>query len=142
MLYCSCKQLIKTFFRRKHMNKLLAVSTLALMIGFAGAAHAQYQGAMAPRGGFTGPGLSVSTVAEANKMSDDQPVVLVGQIQQSLGDEKYLFKDASGTITIEIDDEDWRGVNVTPEDTIEISGEVDKDLFDVKVDVNTVKLKK
>lgn len=36
------------------MNKLLAVSTLALMIGFAGAAHAQYQGAMAPRGGFTG----------------------------------------------------------------------------------------
>ena len=102
----------------------------------------QYQGAMAPRGGFTGPGLSVSTVAEANKMSDDQPVVLVGQIQQSLGDEKYLFKDASGTITIEIDDEDWRGVNVTPEDTIEISGEVDKDLFDIKVDVNTVKLKK
>lgn len=142
MLYCSCKQLTKTFFRRKHMNKLLAVSTLALMIGFAGAAHAQYQGAMAPRGGFTGPGLSVSTVAEANKMSDDQPVVLVGQIQQSLGDEKYLFKDASGTITIEIDDEDWRGVNVTPEDTIEISGEVDKDLFDIKVDVNTVKLKK
>lgn len=124
------------------MNKLLAVSTLALMIGFAGAAHAQYQGAMALRGGFTGPGLSVSTVAEANKMSDDQPVVLVGQIQQSLGDEKYLFKDASGTITIEIDDEDWRGVNVTPEDTIEISGEVDKDLFDIKVDVNTVKLKK
>lgn len=61
------------------MNKLLAVSTLALMIGFAGAAHAQYQGAMAPRGGFTGPGLAVSTVAEANKMSDDQPVVLVGQ---------------------------------------------------------------
>lgn len=124
------------------MNKLLAVSTLALMIGFAGAAHAQYQGAMAPRGGFTGPGLAVSTVAEANKMSDDQPVVLVGQIQQSLGDEKYLFKDASGTITIEIDDEDWRGVNVTPEDTIEISGEVDKNLFDIKVDVDTVKLKK
>ena len=49
------------------MNKLLAVSTLALMIGFAGAAHAQYQGAMAPRGGFTGPGLAVSTVAEANR---------------------------------------------------------------------------
>ena len=70
--------------------------------------RAHDQGAMAPRGGFTGPGLSVSTVAEANKMSDDQPVVLVGQIQQSLGDEKYLFKDASGTITIEIDDEDWR----------------------------------
>lgn len=142
MLYCSCKQLVKHFFRRTHMNKLLAVSTLALMLGFAGAAHAQYQGAAAPRGGFSGPGLAVSTVAEANKMSDDQAVVLVGQIQQSLGDEKYLFKDASGTIVVEIDNEDWRGVNVTPEDTIEISGEVDKDLFDIKVDVDSVKLKK
>ena len=126
------------------MNKLVAVSALALMLGFAGAAEAQYNGAAAPaqQGGFEGPGLAVSTVAEAAKMSDDQPVVLEGKIKQSLGDEKYLFHDASGEITIEIDDEDWRGVNVTPEDTIEISGEVDKEMFDVKVDVNSVKLKK
>ena len=124
------------------MNKLLAVSTLALMIGFAGAAHAQYQGAMAPRGGFTGPGLAVSTVAEANKMSDDQPVVLVGQIQQSLGDEKYLFKDASGSVTVEIDNEDWRGVTVTPKDTIVIQGEIDKDFFKTEIDVDSVALKK
>lgn len=124
------------------MNKLFAVSTLALMVGFAGSAMAQYQGAAAPRGGFTGPGLATSTVAEAVKLSDDQPVVLVGQIEQSLGDEKYLFKDASGSVTVEIDDEDWRGVNVTPADTIEISGEVDKDLFDVKIDVDRVQLKK
>ncbi len=124
------------------MNKLLAVSALAIMVGFAGAAHAQYQGAAASRGGFTGPGLATSTVAEAVKLSDDQPVVLVGKITQSLGDEKYLFQDASGSVTIEIDDEDWRGVNVTPADTIEISGEVDKDLFDTIIDVNRVQLKK
>ena len=125
------------------MNKLLAVSTLALMIGFAGAAHAQYQGAMAPRGGFTGPGLSVSTVAEANKMSDDQPVVLVGQIERSLGDEKYLFKDASGTVTVEIDNEDWRGLNVTPQDTVILNGEIDKEMFkDTKIDVDSIALKK
>ena len=124
------------------MNKLVAVSALALMLGFAGAAHAQYHGATAPRGGFTGPGLAVSTVAEAAKMSDDQAVVLEGKIKQGLGDEKYLFHDASGEITIEIDDEDWRGLSVGPEDTVEISGEVDKELFDVKVDVDTIKLKK
>ncbi len=124
------------------MNKLVAVSALALMLGFAGAAHAQYNGAAAPRGGFTGPGLAVSTAAEAAKMGDDQPVVLQGKIKQSLGNEKYLFQDASGEITIEIDDDDWRGLSVGPEDTIEISGEVDKELFDVKVDVDTVQLKK
>ena len=124
------------------MNKLVAVSAFALMLGFSGGAYAQYHGATAPRGGFTGPGLAVSTVAEASKMSDDQPVVLEGKIKQSLGDEKYLFQDQSGEITIEIDDDDWRGLSVGPEDTIEISGEVDKELFDVKVDVDTVKLKK
>lgn len=124
------------------MNKLVTVSALVLMLGFAGAAHAQYHGAAAPRGGFTGPGLAVSTVAEAAKMSDDQPVVLEGKIKQGLGDEKYLFHDASGEITIEIDDDDWRGLSVGPEDTVEISGEVDKELFDVKVDVDTIKLKK
>ena len=124
------------------MNKLIAVTSLSLIFGFSSAAYAQYNGAAAPRGGFTGPGLSVSTVAEAVKMSDDQPVVLVGQIEQSLGDEKYLFKDATGSVTIEIDNDDWRGVNVGPSDTIEITGEVDKDFFDVKNDVDTVQLKK
>ena len=119
------------------MKKIFAVSALALALGMSGAASAQMVS-----GGFQGPGLAPMSVADALKLNDDTAVVLVGQIQQSLGDEKYLFKDASGTITIEIDDEDWRGVNVTPEDTIEISGEVDKDLFDIKVDVNTVKLKK
>ncbi len=124
------------------MNKLLAVSVLALMLGLNGVASAGYQEPSSVRGGFTGPGLEVSTVAEAAKLGDDTPVVVVGHIEKSLGDEKYLFKDASGAITVEIDDDDWNGLNVTPQDLIEIRGEVDKDLFDTKIDADSVMLKK
>ena len=42
---------------------------------------------------------------------------------------------------IEIDDEDWHGVTVTPENTIEIVGELDKELFDkTKIDVSSFKI--
>ncbi len=124
------------------MNKLLAVSVLALMLGLNGLASAGYQEPSSARGGFTGPGLEVSTVAEAVKLGDDTSVVVVGHIEKSLSDEKYLFKDASGAITVEIDDDDWNGLNVTPQDLIEIRGEVDKDLFDTKIDADSVMLKK
>lgn len=58
-----------------------------------------------------------------------------------MGDEKYLFGDSTGQVIIEIDDEDWHGVTVTPENTIEIVGELDKELFDkTKIDVNSFKI--
>lgn len=83
------------------------------------------------------------TVAEALKVSDDTPVKLAGKIEKSLGNEKYLFKDATGTITIEIDDDDWRGVTATPDSELIIEGEVDKDMFrDTEIDVDVVTLKK
>ncbi len=122
------------------MNKLVLTTSLALVFGLSGNALAQQQPA---RGGFQGPGLPVMTVADALKVSDDTPVKLAGKIEKSLGDEKYLFKDATGTITIEIDDDDWRGVTATPESELIIEGEVDKDMFrDAEIDVNTVTLKK
>ena len=124
------------------MNKFISASAFVVALGLSTSALASGFTGPQQAGGFQGPGLAPSSVAEALKLNDATPIELDSQIEKSLGDEKYLFKDASGTITIEIDDEDWRGVNVTPEDSIEISGEVDKDLFDIKVDVNTVKLKK
>lgn len=91
-------------------------------------------------GGFKGPGLNVSTVKQALEMKDDTPVLLKGNIEQSLGDEKYLFKDSTGTIIVEIDKKRWKGQEITPADTVEISGEVDKELFSkAEVDVKTIK---
>ena len=89
-------------------------------------------------GGYTGPALSQITVKEAKKLSDDKPVVLVGKIEKGLGGEKYLFKDATDSVTIEIDDDKWRGLTVGPEDLIEIRGEVDKDFTSFKIDVDSV----
>lgn len=120
------------------MKKFAALTSLALVLGLSGNALAQQ-----PRGGFQGPGLSVITVAEALNVSDDTPVKLVGKIEKKLGDEKYLFKDATGTIMIEIDDDDWRGVTATPDSELIIEGEVDKHMFkETKIDVDVVTLKK
>lgn len=96
-------------------------------------------------GGFEGPSANqpdAITVKEALNLNDEAKVVLKGNITNSLGDEKYTFKDASGEVIVEIDDEDWRGVKVTPENQVEIIGEVDKDFNEattIDVDVVTVK---
>jgi len=96
-------------------------------------------------GGFDGPrapSMAPITIEEALSMGDDTIVVLRGKIVHSLGDEKYLFKDDTGEVIIEIDDEDWHGVKVTPEDTLEIVGEIDKEFFEkTKIDVKSFSIK-
>lgn len=95
-------------------------------------------------GGFEGPKVNVNqtTVAEALKMSDESRVSLVGQIINSLGDDKYTFKDQTGEVVIEIDDEDWQGQKVTPENTIEITGEIDKEFAEpMQIDVDSFIIK-
>ena len=105
------------------MNKLLSVSALALIVNFSSGAHAAFQG----------PQPEASTIADALQMKDDAPVVINGQIEKSLGGEKYL---------LEIDDDDWRGLDVTPQDVVIIKGEVDKDMFNTEIDVDSIELKK
>ena len=78
------------------------------------------------------------------QMKDETFVVLRGKIKQMVGKEKYLFEDQSGSIVVEIDDEDWNGVTVGPEDTVEIRGEVDthwRKPTDIDVDSVTISLK-
>lgn len=90
------------------------------------------------RGGFDGPSISVSTVAQAKQMSDDQKVVLQGYIIQSLGDKDYMFKDDTGSIQIKVDHQYWRGQVITPQDLIEIRGEVEKDWKSMAIDVKRI----
>lgn len=124
------------------MKKILIT---LLAVTFAGVANAQFAGAPAqPAGGFEGPGVqsNTTTVKAALDARDDTPVVLSGKIVNSLGDEKYTFKDDTGEIIIEIDDDEWHGVKVTPENTIEIYGEVDKEVFEpTKIDVKSFNVK-
>lgn len=115
-------------------------TTLALLAVFAMFSAAQAQ----TGGGFAGPGPggnAATTIKEALKLRDDAIVVLQGRIVASLGDEKYTFQDATGSVTIEIDDDDWRGITVTPDTTIEIVGELDKEMFEATtIDVKSFRV--
>ena len=123
------------------MKKFAMVSALALILGVSGNALAQQNFGAANAGGYTGPSAAAMTVAEAKKLSDDTPVVLVGKIEKSLGGEKYLFTDNTGSVTVEIDNDDWRGLNVSDKDTVEIRGEVDKEFMNLEISVNSVSKK-
>ncbi len=95
--------------------------------------------------GFVGPQtekLNITTVKDVSKLFDDTHVIMQGKIVNNLGDEKYTFADETGEIIIDIDDEDWNGLTVTPETKIQIYGEVDKGLFKkTKIDVDLIKVK-
>ncbi|UQZ90931.1 TIGR00156 family protein [Deltaproteobacteria bacterium Smac51] len=116
------------------MKNLMIALVAAMIFCFASVALADGN----KGGGFTGPNGTVATVAEAKKMADDTPVTLVGRIDKRLGGDKYEFRDDTGTITVEIDNDDWNGVTVGPNDIVEISGEVDKDLTSLEIDVDRV----
>lgn len=126
------------------MKKLsLTLAGLAL----AGAALAQATGggytgntvaAPAPRGGFSGP-VTVMTAAQAKTLPDDTKVTLRGNIESHLGGKNYMFKDASGSVVVEIKDKHWAGQSVSPQDSVQIDGEVDRDHNTVTVEAENLK---
>lgn len=111
------------------MHKLAALSLIFAMGSLPAVA--------ANQGGFTGPS-SKATVATAKSLSDDAMVTLRGNITERISGDTYVFKDATGTINVEIDDNRWNGVNVGPNDVVEIQGEVDKDWNSVEIDVKQI----
>lgn len=113
---------------------------LALVLGLSSPALAAYDGPTSGYGGFQGPTSSVgaTTVAKALKAWDESPVLLTGNIVERLAgsDDKYMFRDATGQIIVDIDHELFWGKTVTPANTVRIAGEVDKEMFEAtKIDV-------
>ena len=117
------------------MKKIIVFATLSLMMGISCNVYGQQN-----TGGYTGPSDAKQlTVADAVKQADNTTVELTGKIEKALGDEKYSFSDASGKVTIEIDNEDFRGVSVNENDAVRIKGEVDKELLEeTTIDVESV----
>lgn len=125
------------------MKKIAAVTAILMLCSapvFAANQGGFSEPAQARSGGFTGPDGSRATVEGAKSLRDDTWVTLRGNIVERISDDLYRFKDASGTINVEIDDKRWKGVSVTPQDVVEIQGEVDKDWNSVEIDVKQVNL--
>lgn len=97
--------------------------------------------AHAQSGGFSGPdNRRFVTTVEVAALADDANVRLVGYVVESVGDEEYTFQDDTGTIVVEIDGDEWNGLDVTPAMRVEIAGEVDRDGDRAEIDVDTVRL--
>jgi uncharacterized protein (TIGR00156 family) len=89
--------------------------------------------------GFKGPdNLPLVTTATLAEQADDSLVKLEGRIVTASGEERYEFSDEAGSIVVEIDDELWRGVDVTPDDRVRLWIEVDKDLLDTEYEAERV----
>ena len=111
-------------------------------------------GVVASGAAFAGPGkmakmnnntnndnmMTVMTVEEVRGLSDNTPVVVRGYLLRQNGENSYVFQDNTGTINLEIDEEDWNGVTVSPTDMVEVWGEVDKNGMSVmEIDVSAIK---
>ncbi|MDR2137497.1 MAG: NirD/YgiW/YdeI family stress tolerance protein [Synergistaceae bacterium] len=117
--------------RRVERALLLA---LALMMGVGFGAEA----AFVPNRGER-PMEKVNTVEETKTLPDDAHVVLQGYIVDHVRSDHYTFEDDTGSVTVEIDDDEWRGLIVSPADRVEIRGEVDRDLLTMEVEVEYIR---
>lgn len=116
------------------------ISVAAMLCAIVGAANADFVPAQPENaaGGFVGGQETIVTVKQVKEMRDDVNVVVQGKILQRMGDDKYLFEDGTGSITVEIDKKDWRGQTVTPADTVKLYGEVDRGFMKTEIEVDYV----
>ena len=79
---------------------------------------------------------TVSEVLENGK--DDQYVRLIGTIKEQISKERYTFVDATGEISVEIDNDEFKAP-VNDKTRIEIRGEIEKDYMEsAEIDVEAV----
>ena len=123
---------------RKFWFSMIVVMIFALSCADLALAKKKYYG------GFVGPmaNTAMMTVKEVKNLSNDTKVILKGNIVSSLGHEHYVFRDATGTIDVEIENEGWNGLIITPKDEVRIMGAVVKHMFQEPVvevsDINVV----
>lgn len=112
------------------MKRLLIGTTLLLSL----TANAEFIG----EGGTT----EVTTIKNAIELRDDSRVIVEGHIVKQLKNELYLFKDATGEVEMEIDDEDFRNMKISADDKVRITAEVDSGWTTTSLEAEYVELAK
>ena len=92
--------------------------------------------------GYTGPGATptTTTVKASLEAADDTPVVLQGTIVKRIKGDIYEFRDATGSMKVEIDDEDFPPMEINDKTRVKLTGEVDRDLVGREIDVEFVEV--
>ncbi|MDR0502223.1 MAG: NirD/YgiW/YdeI family stress tolerance protein [Treponema sp.] len=95
--------------------------------------------------GFTGIGpgsgtnaqIQTVTASQVKNLREGSLVILTGNIVNSLGREKFTFRDSTGDVTIEIDRNLWvlLDLSVSANDSVEIRGEIEIQNRNAVVDV-------
>ncbi|WP_373780711.1 YgiW/YdeI family stress tolerance OB fold protein [Glaesserella sp.] len=111
--------------------------TLVSILTLSTSAFAGFQGNNG--GGFQGKkAKSITTVAQAKKAYDDAPVSISGYIVKQLDEDSFIFRDSSGQIRIDVDDDAWGGLHVDSKTRIRIHGKVDRDDNRTEIDVKRI----
>lgn len=120
------------------MKKFLWILVFTVLIS--GAAFAGFNGQYDNNQGFkSSVNPVVSPIKDVLKMRDNQVATIKGNIVKRMSDDKYLFKDNSGEMTVEIDNKYWGGLQVDESNVLELTGKVDKDFNSISLEVFTVK---
>lgn len=79
------------------------------------------------------------TVSAARNLPGDTSVILQGSIIRSLGNERYVFRDNTGEITVEIKPAILQGFAVKESDYVEIYGSVDVNRLRTEIGVRRIR---
>ncbi|NRD71963.1 NirD/YgiW/YdeI family stress tolerance protein [Shewanella sp. VB17] len=91
---------------------------------------------------YNGPNAEtlINDAKKASQAKDKSPVELTGYLVKSLGDEKYLFRDSSGEVEVEIDNVLWRDIEVNSDTKVTLKGEVDDEWQGIEIEINSLEL--
>ena len=120
---------------------LSATAAIAQPAGYTGPSNVpQATNATGPYSGPSNvPLMTVKQLLETGR--DDQIARLQGRLVSFEGDERYTFEDATGRITVEIDNEDFpAGQSISAEQKVELTGEFDKGLSKTEFEVDRLTL--
>ncbi len=117
------------------MKKIMIATLIAMSLSVA---SAQYTG---PKDSITpnnSQNQTAITVKEATALRDDSYVTMRGKVVKQKREDKYIFSDNTGSISIEIDKDKWRGLSIGPDDLVEVRGKIDKEWGTLEVDVDSI----
>lgn len=81
---------------------------------------------------------AVKSVKALQDAKDKTFVMIEGKIIKQVGKKDFIFQDSTGEVEIEVSYHAWRGQTITPNDTVEIRGIVDKEWDKTEVEVKQI----